>query len=500
MIRIANDYDADVVIAGAGPAGAAAACHLARYGVSVMLLDRSSFPRDKVCGDFVGPVALAELGALGVPDIDGYLATNIARRAALYLDGHELISRFFPNLEGMPSYGRVVPRYVLDNWIVEAARRAGARVITGHAVTGFSVADDGVAVGLASPSGTLALRARVLIGTDGSSSTVARVMRGALPPRDDRIVAVRAYYENIAGPNDQLDLYFTRRAFPGYYWLFPTGGGEANVGLGMVLETIPAHAEALAALLKRLIDSDSALAARLNTARLRGKVAGWPLMTYDHRLALVDDRVILAGDAAGLINPLNGEGIQYALLSGRWAAETVAQCVRNHDYSAAALMPYASRVERELRYDMALARLIVQLIANRGLNPVWLEALRLITARARKDAAYAEIAGGILAGLAPARSALSVRMIGGTIDQAAMSLAIKAVLTTFSGPAAWSSLGLDAAQVGFQLAYDAMTNPLSFGDWLMRVVSDALELGVQASKGVVAAPLVSARPAAVAIR
>jgi hypothetical protein len=130
---------------------------------------------------------------------------------------------------------------------------------------------------------------------------------------------------------------------------------------------------------------------------------------------------------------------------------------------------------------MALARLIVQLITNRGLNPIWLEALRIIATRARKDAAYAEIAGGILAGLAPARSAISLKVIGGTIDQAAMSLGIKAVMTAFSGPTAWAGLGVDTTQVGFQLAYDAALHPMAFADWLMRVASDAVELGTQAS-------------------
>jgi menaquinone-9 beta-reductase len=108
-VAVKPSYDADVIIAGAGPAGAAAACRLARSGASVFLLDRVTFPRDKVCGDFVGPSALVELDSLGVARMDGYARTNIARRAALYIDGEELISRPFPEIEGMPSHGRVIP-------------------------------------------------------------------------------------------------------------------------------------------------------------------------------------------------------------------------------------------------------------------------------------------------------------------------------------------------------------------------------------------------------
>nr|MDQ6869562.1 FAD-dependent monooxygenase [Pseudomonadota bacterium] len=185
-VAVKPSYDADVIIAGAGPAGAAAACHLARSGASVTLLDRVIFPRDKVCGDFVGPSALVELGNLGVSQMDGYARTNIARRAALYIDGEELISRPFPEIEGMPSHGRVIPRLALDNFIVDAARSAGARVMEGCSLAGFKAGRDAVGVEAASSNGHLTLGCRLLIGADGSSSTVARLMRGSAPPRRDR--------------------------------------------------------------------------------------------------------------------------------------------------------------------------------------------------------------------------------------------------------------------------------------------------------------------------
>ncbi|MGH6935196.1 MAG: geranylgeranyl reductase family protein, partial [Methylocella sp.] len=321
-------YDADVIIAGAGPAGAAAACHLTHSGASVILLDRVTFPRDKVCGDFVGPSALIELDSLGISRMEGYARTTIARRAALYIDGEELISRPFPEIEGMPSHGRVIPRLALDNFIVDAARNAGARMMDGYKLAGFTASRDAVAVEAASTNGHLTLRCRLLIGADGSSSTVARLMRGSAPPRRDRCIAARAYFANVEGPDDQLDLYFDRDCYPGFYWLFPTGNGEANVGLGIALETWPAHNLAPAAMLRRLMRDDAALAARLRNARPCGKIVGWPLMTYNHRLPVVSDRVMLIGDAASLINPLNGEGIQYALLSARWVAETLAPCLR----------------------------------------------------------------------------------------------------------------------------------------------------------------------------
>ena len=309
-------------------------------------------------------------------------------------------------------------------------------------------------------------------------------MRGSAPPRRDRFVACRAYFANVEGPDDQLDLYFDGRCYPGFYWLFPTGNGEANVGLGLALETWPAHNLTPAAMLRRLMREDAALAARLRNAHLLGKIAGWPLMTYNHRLKIVSNRVMLIGDAASLINPLNGEGIQYALLSARWAAETVAACLRENDFSAPALAPFAARVESELRYDMALARLIVQFASNRALTPAWIWASKIIAERARKDANYARTVSGIFAGLLPARDAFKV--VGGTIDQTARSLARKAAAMALGGPRGWAGPGVDGTAARFQLARDAAKDPAGFAEWSKCAAACTIELGSQAAWNAIA--------------
>jgi menaquinone-9 beta-reductase len=476
-----KDADFDVVVVGAGPAGAAAACHLARSGASVVLLDRAKFPRDKVCGDFVGPAALVELGLLGVSGMDGYSRTNIGRRAALHLDGQELICQPFPKAPGsMPLYGRVIPRLALDQLIVNAARNSGVRVMDGFPLVGFLRDERGVTVATRGPAGVFAIRARLMVAADGSSSAVARAIRGSSVPRRDRIVAARAYFENIEGPEDRLDIYFNRECFPGYYWLFPTGRGEANVGLGMALETLPAFRETPAAALQRLMRSDNALASRLKNAKLRGKVVGWPLITYNPRLPIVADRIVLIGDAAGLINPLNGEGIQYALQSARWAAETIAPRLRDGDFSEIVLTQFTRRVETELRYDMALARLIVQFISHRAATPVSLEALQIIIAKARRDPDYSRIAAGILAGSSPARHALKLSFISGTLNQAARSLALNSLFCAKGGPNAWGALGIDVAQIGFQFGFDAIALPADLAGWTTSLASGLAELAALA--------------------
>jgi geranylgeranyl reductase family protein len=470
-------YEADIIIAGAGPAGAAAACHLTRLGASVILLDRNSFPRDKVCGDFVGPSALIELDRLGISRIDGFARTNIGRRGAIFVDGEELISKPFPAVDGMPPYGRVIPRFVLDKFVADAAQSSGARLMEGTKLTACTASDGAISVEAAGSKGSFSLRCRLLIGADGASSAVGRIMRGSAPPRRDRFIAARAYFTNIDGPEDRLDLYFSGSCFPGYCWLFPTGNGEANVGLGVALETVPAHTETPALMLRRLIRSDPALSARLRNAQLCGKIAGWPLITYNHGLPIVSDRILLIGDAAGLINPLNGEGIQYALLSARWAAEALAPCLQCGDFSALALAPFAARVESELRYDMALARLIIQLTSNRALTPVWIEVFKILAARARKDDNFADTVSGIFAGLTPARDVLKV--VGGTIGEAWQSFASNAA-SEFSGPRGLARLAMSGARMGLELASGAVRDPLPFAEWLGSATASTFEYGSQA--------------------
>ena len=445
----------------------------------MVLLDRQRFPRDKVCGDFVGPAALVELEHLGVTTRAGYAASNVIRSAALHLDGLELIHRAIPSVGDLPAYGRCIPRLVLDAWLLDAARRAGATIRERVKMTGFEVDPDGVSVRAITDGGDISLRARLLIGADGSTSLVAREIRGGAPPGSDRIIAVRSYAHDVAGPEDRADLYFSAPSFPGYYWMFPLGAGRANVGIGMVLETIPKSSDHLRSLLLACAHDDAALATRLGPRVSLGNVIGWPLTTYDPRLPIVADRVMLVGDAAGFINPLNGEGIQYALLSGRWAADCARACLHEEDFSERRLHEYSTRAERELRLDMAMASLIVQLIRQRHLTDLWLASLRVIAARARNDTHYAEIVGGILAGLLPAREALSWHVVARTADQAFQSALVATAIGLLRDGQFVRGRVFAATHMGIALARQAIEAPGANLGWLLGVLRHGVELGAQ---------------------
>lgn len=481
-IRPLPKLDAEVVVAGAGPAGAAVGLALARTGVRVILLDRERFPRDKVCGDFVGPAALLMLESLGLTDRPGYRTSNVIREAALFLDGQHLLTSALPRVANLEPFGRTITRVEFDEMIFRGACEAGVLALEEHALVDYEVEPDLVRISVKSKSGYSKLTARLLIGADGSNSTVAAVLRGSRPARTDRIVAVRGYYQGVAGPADRADLYFTGRSFPGYCWLFPTSATTANVGVGMVLDTLPAANEHLRDTLLHLVHTDPALRRRLGGAHLEGKIVGWPLSTYNPRMPITGDRVLLIGDAAGLINPLNGEGIQYALQSASWAAETALSGLRSGDLSAAGLEPYARRVAYELKYDMALARLLVRAISNRTFNPLWLRALRSITSRARRDPAYGWITGAVLAGLAPARQVLSPRVVYGTVEEGVASLVRESLLALIQGRGRLRSRARHSARAVARIAYENLRHPVASAKWASQLGFAGADLLAEASK------------------
>lgn len=481
MIRLSAHArrDAEVIVVGGGPAGASCAFHLAARGVDVLLLDKATFPRDKVCGDFVGPVAITELAPMGVVEAATAAASNVVRRAGVFLDGEHVVTRPLPHKAGHPDHGLVIPRTVLDHWILEAAARCGARVAEDAAVVGFEATGDHVEVVVepaAAGGSRRTLRAGLVIGADGSNSTIGNQLRGPVPRRD-RILAVRAYFAATAGPPDRADLLFHTTTFPGYTWVFPTGPDTANVGVGVASESFPRSTVHLRPMLEDLMASDPALRRRIGaTARMVGRIKGFPLSTYNPGMAITGPRVLLVGDAAGLINPINGEGIQYALSSGRWAAEVVAEA-RRTDFSRDSLARYASRVRAELGSDLAFARLIVHTISNRDLNPVWLGVLRIILDRADHSAAFADLAGGILAGIEPTTRALGMSMMASLA--AAASGGARSVVGAFRDHPVDLTVGagLSAAGMGFRLAHDVVNDGARMREWAAAVARSGIATG-----------------------
>jgi geranylgeranyl reductase family protein len=326
----------DVAVVGAGPAGTAAAMSALRTrpGARVLLLDRAQFPRDKSCGDGIGPQALDELARLGAAEV---LADRVpVRRLRLVSPGGAQVDTVLQRPD------HVVPRTVFDARLVEAAVRAGA-VLERRTVRRLEVRSDRVV--LDGPDGPAA-HARVVVGADGAHSVVRRLTGHARQPDGAMAIAVRGYAAAPRGEPVQQIL-MTRQDWPAYAWSFAAGDGTANVGFGMMLPSLRAAPRGgRTELHSRLTE----LLPGVQPERLVSHHL--PLSTSRPRPA--PGRVLLAGDALSLINPLTGEGIFYALLSGRLAG---AAAVTGTDAGTAYAQALAGELGRHLRHTSLLARL-----------------------------------------------------------------------------------------------------------------------------------------------
>ncbi|MEI4278360.1 NAD(P)/FAD-dependent oxidoreductase [Klenkia terrae] len=316
----------DVVVVGGGPAGAAAALAARRHGASVLVLDRSDFPRDKVCGDGIAPEALDVLAALGV-DVDAVTAGYPAvPRLRLTSPSGRTVER------AMHRPAVVVPRAVLDGRVLAAALDAGAQ-FRRHTVRRVTTGPAGVDV-----DGVLT--AGVLIGADGAESVVRRAL-GIGPNRPDRLAIAIRGYAPAGDPGVQV-ITTTDQRWPAYAWSFPIGDGRANVGYGELVSGGATRAGLLEGL-HRLLPGTAP--EQLRAHRL-------PLSTGRPRQP--DGRVLLAGDAVSLINPMTGEGIFYAVLSGALAGAAAA-----HGADAGRVFRTAlqRRLGRHLQHTAAASRL-----------------------------------------------------------------------------------------------------------------------------------------------
>lgn len=346
----------EVIVVGAGPAGAAAALRLARAGVDVALLDRAAFPRDKSCGDLLGTWATHLLGRLRV-DPARFAAFPPLDGATLYTPGGCVVGAGVGRAADAPPFtgldARVVPRLHFDAALVAEARAAGASVATVRATGPLRDARGAVAgVRGHGPGGEVAIRAPLTIGADGWTSVVARGIGVARAASDWTGLATRAYVEGARGLDGRMH-FFVGGPGRGYGWIFPLPGGGANVGLGLVADE--PGADRLGDLFDRFLH-DPASPARpfLAGARIAAPARAWPLAFGWRGTPLSAPGALLVGDAGSLVSPLSGSGIHNALASGISAARTARRALRLGDFGADTLREHDRRCRRVLGWRLAL--------------------------------------------------------------------------------------------------------------------------------------------------
>jgi menaquinone-9 beta-reductase len=333
-----SPQEADVIVVGAGPAGSATACFLARAGIDVLVLEKATFPREKVCGDGLTPRGVKALVRMGVPisEQDGWLQNKGLR----IIGGGVRLELPWPELSSYPGYGLVRSRLDFDETLARTAQQAGARLLEGVTVTGPVLDEGGRIIGVqARATGQpddieRQYRARVVVAADGNSSRLSLAM--GLGKRDDRPlgVAVRTYYTSPRHQDDYLeswlDLWDGDRLLPGYGWIFGMGDGTSNVGLGMLNTSASFKNVDYRDLLRRWLAGMPAEWGYTEENRTE-PVCGAALPMGFNRTPHYSRGLLLAGDAGGMVNPFNGEGIAYAMEAGEMAAQVIAQALARPD-------------------------------------------------------------------------------------------------------------------------------------------------------------------------
>ena len=377
--------DADVIVVGAGPAGSATAHYLAATGLEVLLLEKATFPRDKVCGDGLTPRAVRELIAMGVPirEEDGW----IRNRGLRVLGGGHQIQLDWPELAAYPSYGLARSRMNLDATLAFHARSTGAKLLEGHAVTGPVIDEgsgrivgvtarqvDGSGRRLPGDQGSeRTFRAPVVVAADGVSSRLATAM--GITKRDDRPmgVAVRTYFRTPRHDDEWMESHLElwdgapgrSNLLPGYGWIFALGDGTANVGLGSVSSTAKATRLDYKDLFARWM-ANAPAEWGFTPENQVGEVRGAALPMAFNRTPHYRKGLVLVGDSGGMVSPFNGEGIAYGMQAGRVAADVISQALaRTSAYGREkALRTYGARMREDLGGYYTLGRYFVKLIEH----------------------------------------------------------------------------------------------------------------------------------------
>jgi menaquinone-9 beta-reductase len=353
-------------VVGAGPGGSAAAYHLAHHGVDVLMVDRAVFPREKVCGDGLTPRGVAALQRMDVDtDEAGFFRVNSLR--AYGLNG-VVASVEWPKLRRFPAVGLCRTRFEFDDLLARQAVKAGARFLQGTEATA-PITDGGWVSGavLKENGDTMEARARFVIAADGASSRLGAqvgVVRDATRPLG---IAARRYYRI---PRPQVDIFEVFMNLPdprtgglmcGYGWIFPLGDGVVNVGAG-ILNSYPGFKETSARKVMELFLTMLPPEWGIDDEHAIGPLLSGPIPMGMNRRPPAVPGMLLVGDAGGVTNPFNGEGIAYAMETGELAAQVIVDALTRGRPGVAQMYPILLR-QRYGKYYF-LGRHWVRMIGN----------------------------------------------------------------------------------------------------------------------------------------
>ncbi len=375
---------ARILIVGAGPAGMTTALFLARLGIRSVLIDKERFPRDKICGDGLSGWVLYMLDRLNpewtreLASMDGAQPSGAIRFYAPNLKQITLPYRnkYHPGLA--PGY--IIRRREFDAFLWQKVEQnPDIETIEGLEITDF-YEDNGEAVlsGIHTDSGTFAasatvnpatseLRGDLVVFADGAGARFTRHPSSGLKNDRHHATGIKLYFKGLPPADENLnpvEFYFLKSILPGYLWIFPLPGGEANVGMGIRTDVMKRNKIQLKRELLRSIEETPILKERFQHAEAISEVQAWGLPLGSKKMPISGNRYLLTGDAASLIDPFTGEGVGNAMNSGFHAAEHIEKCILNNRYDADFNRQYDQRVYAKLWKELRNSKMIQDLLVR----------------------------------------------------------------------------------------------------------------------------------------
>ena len=363
-----------MLVVGAGPAGASVSIALSQKGINHILLDKTSFPRDKICGDALSGKVVHLLRKMDPswPALLAQEAESLPSNGVIFVapNGKALEIPFKHNPDpDEPAPGFVSPRTAFDHWLLQRSEELGGNRLFQTEVERIERLNKGFRVLTSSAEGEKEILCKMLLGAGGDRCPVAKWSGIKKMEPEHYCAGIRAYYTGVKDLHDKgfIELHFIPEFLPGYLWIFPMQNGKANVGAGILSSEAAKRKFNLRSEMLRVLDQHPMLAPRFANATLNGKVEGWGLPLGSKRRPLSGDGFMLCGDSASLIDPFTGEGIGNAMLSGYHAGEIAASALAEGNLSAGRLSAYDEKVYSLLADELRTSRILQKLTKHQWL-------------------------------------------------------------------------------------------------------------------------------------
>ena len=352
-----NSYD--IIIIGAGPSGTAAALYANRLGLKTVIVDKSIFPRDKICGDALSGKSIRYLKELGFINDISQLNGSSIRRIIFGSPNHKQFSIHLNNPHhkfhaGNIKQGYVIPRKTFDNFLFEKASDI-TEVRQAFKFVDLLKQDDKI-IGITGTQNKQKQKiyAPIVLGCDGAKSTLLRKLGLYSENSKNTAVAIRCYYKGVKDLTNQIELHFLKEILPGYFWLFPAGDDIANIGIGLSRDQAQKTEHKLSEILDQVTNSKH-FKNRFSNSKKLEKPKGWSLPLGRIQRQNHGDGFMLLGDAAGLIDPFTGEGIGNAMASAKFSIDVCYEAIKKQDFSKNMFSKYHKLVWNELGHELNIS-------------------------------------------------------------------------------------------------------------------------------------------------